>query len=34
VRGGGVPDCGHWIPEDRPDWTLAQLLDFFGKTDG
>ena len=31
VRGGVVDGCGHWIPEERPDWTLAQLLAFFGE---
>jgi pimeloyl-ACP methyl ester carboxylesterase len=31
VRGGVAAGCGHWIPEERPDWTLAQLLEFFGE---
>jgi pimeloyl-ACP methyl ester carboxylesterase len=34
VRGGIVEGCGHWIPEERPDWTLAQLLAFFGEEPG
>lgn len=31
VRGGIAEGCGHWIPEERPEWTLAQLLAFFGE---
>ena len=31
VRGGVVESCGHWIPEELPDWALAQLLAFFGE---
>lgn len=34
VRGGVVEGCGHWIAEERPDWTLAQLLGFFGEEPG
>lgn len=34
VRGGVVEGCGHWIPEERPDWTLEQLLAFFGEERG
>ena len=34
VRGGIAEGCGHWIPEERPDWTLAQLLAFFGEERG
>jgi pimeloyl-ACP methyl ester carboxylesterase len=29
VRGGSIPDCGHWIPSERPDYLTAQLLAFF-----
>lgn len=29
VRGGVVEGCGHWIPEERPEWVVAQLLEFF-----
>jgi haloacetate dehalogenase len=29
VRGHAL-DCGHLLPEERPDETLAALLDFFG----
>lgn len=31
VQGGIAEGCGHWIPEERPDWTLQQLLAFFGE---
>ncbi len=29
VSGHGL-DCGHFLPEERPDETLAALVDFFG----
>ena len=22
---------GHWIPEERPDWVVKQLLAYFGE---
>ncbi len=28
VRGGSVPDAGHWLAEENPDYLLGQLLDF------
>ncbi len=31
VRGGEVPECGHFIPEERPDVTIERLLAFFGE---
>ena len=31
VRGGIADHCGHWIPEERPDWTVQQLLAFFNE---
>lgn len=31
VRGGILEDCGHWIPEERPEWVVEQLLAFFGE---
>ncbi|MCB4821405.1 alpha/beta fold hydrolase [Roseicella aerolata] len=34
VRGGIAEGCGHWIPEERPDWVLAELLAFFGEEAG
>jgi pimeloyl-ACP methyl ester carboxylesterase len=32
VEGGVLADCGHWIPEERPDWVVEQLKTFFGET--
>jgi pimeloyl-ACP methyl ester carboxylesterase/quercetin dioxygenase-like cupin family protein len=29
VRGGIAEGCGHWIPEERPDWVVDRLLEFF-----
>jgi pimeloyl-ACP methyl ester carboxylesterase len=29
VRGGVIERCGHWIPEERPDYLTEQLLTFF-----
>ena len=29
VRGGVVERCGHWIPEERPDYLLERLSEFF-----
>lgn len=29
VRGGVVEDCGHWIPEERPEFLAEELLSFF-----
>jgi pimeloyl-ACP methyl ester carboxylesterase len=29
VRGGTVPRAGHWIPEERPDFVIASLQEFF-----
>ena len=34
VRGGVAENCGHWIPEERPDWVVEQLLAFFGEDSG
>ena len=31
VCGGILEDCGHWIPEERPQWVVEQLLAFFGE---
>lgn len=30
VRGGVVPECGHFIAEERPDYLAGELLRFFG----
>lgn len=29
VRGGKLPDCGHFIPEEQPEMLAARLLEFF-----
>lgn len=29
VRGGAVPDCGHFIAEEQPEWLAERLLEFF-----
>ncbi|MDX2158950.1 MAG: alpha/beta hydrolase [Hyphomicrobiaceae bacterium] len=34
VRGGIAESCGHWIPEERPQWVIDQLLTFFGEDKG
>lgn len=31
VRGGIAEGCGHWIPEERPQWALERMLEFFGE---
>lgn len=31
VRGGVIEECGHWVPEEKPDWAAAQILDFFAQ---
>ncbi len=28
VTGGNIPDCGHWLPEERPVQVTKALLDF------
>jgi pimeloyl-ACP methyl ester carboxylesterase len=30
VRGGVIPDSGHWISEERPSFLTEQLFAFFG----
>jgi pimeloyl-ACP methyl ester carboxylesterase len=30
VTGVKVPLSGHWIPEERPDFVIKQLVNFFG----
>ncbi len=30
IQGGIIPDCGHMIAEERPDYLVAQLLKFYG----
>lgn len=29
VQGGTIPDCGHWIVEEQPDFLIRELLAFF-----
>ena len=31
VRGGLVPDSGHWVTEEQPEFIANQLLEFFGE---
>ncbi len=31
VRGAVIERCGHWIPEERPDYLIDQLLPFFSE---
>jgi len=33
VRGGEIADCGHWIPEEKPEELLQELLTFFAEDD-
>lgn len=33
VRGGVVPESGHWIPEERPEDFQRQLIEFFDQDD-
>lgn len=28
VRGGIAENCGHWIPEERPEWAAEQVIAF------
>jgi pimeloyl-ACP methyl ester carboxylesterase len=30
VTGIKVPNSGHWIPEERPDFVIKLLYNFFG----
>jgi len=31
VRGGLIPDCGHWVAEEAPEFLAEKLLGFFGE---
>jgi pimeloyl-ACP methyl ester carboxylesterase len=31
VCGGVIPQCGHWVAEERPDYLVDQLLAFFAE---
>lgn len=30
VIGGVIPECGHWIPDEKPEWLARQILAFHG----
>lgn len=30
VRGGAIPACGHWVPEEQPEELSKALMAFFG----
>ena len=34
VRGGSIPECGHWIAEEQPDFLIKELLAFFAEERG
>jgi pimeloyl-ACP methyl ester carboxylesterase len=31
VQGGEVKECGHFIAEEKPEFTIRQMLEFFGQ---
>jgi pimeloyl-ACP methyl ester carboxylesterase len=31
VRGGVIPDCGHWVAEEQPEFLAQELRAFFGE---
>ena len=33
VRGGIIPDCGHWVAEEQPEFVSRALLKFFSEQD-
>lgn len=33
VRGGIIPDCGHWVAEEAPEFVSKQLLKFFAESE-
>jgi pimeloyl-ACP methyl ester carboxylesterase len=34
VRGGVIPDCGHWIAEEQPEFVAGRLLEFLADDGG
>ncbi len=34
VTGGAVPECGHFIPEEKPEFVIEKALEFFGQKTG
>ena len=33
VTGGVIPECGHWLTAEKPDFIVKQLLDFFEQSE-
>ena len=33
MTGGVIPECGHWLTAEKPDFIVKQLLDFFEESD-
>jgi pimeloyl-ACP methyl ester carboxylesterase len=33
VRGGAIPECGHWIAEEQPEYLLRAIDDFLSEAD-
>jgi pimeloyl-ACP methyl ester carboxylesterase len=31
VKGGVIPECGHWVAEEAPDYVVDQLMTFFSE---
>ena len=31
VRGGLIPDAGHWVTEEQPEFIANELLNFFAE---
>jgi pimeloyl-ACP methyl ester carboxylesterase len=29
VSGGVAAGCGHWIPEEKPEWVAARMVEFY-----
>ncbi len=29
VTGGVVPECGHWVPDEQPQWIAEKILEFY-----
>ena len=28
VEGGVILECGHWIPDEKPDWIAREIIHF------
>lgn len=33
VEGHIIPECGHWVAEEQPQWLIDHLLDFYRRVD-